>query len=188
LSAAVELIGRDPGRLSSREVARHADVSPGVVHHYFGDHDALIDACIETMYEEVDHLGATLRSELAAGHRRPAEVLERAVREGYRLGRRHHALVRVLLARVAVTGALDAHRRDATEGPSLAVAASLLAKALSLPEVEIRMRLKTMSLSIARWAVSSDEELERLIDTPPDRARAIVEEHLVGVAKQLFPL
>ena len=79
LDAALRLfadVGR--GQTSVRDIARAADVSLGMVNHYFGSKDELYEACVENMLEEISSLGDRLAIELAGAPMTAANTLERA--------------------------------------------------------------------------------------------------------------
>jgi AcrR family transcriptional regulator len=61
IEAATELFGRrNPGSVSVREIAKLAGVNHGLVHHYFGSKQALVQAVL-------DDLSSKARSSLAIG-------------------------------------------------------------------------------------------------------------------------
>jgi AcrR family transcriptional regulator len=61
IEAATQLFGlRNPGSVSVREIAKLAGVNHGLVHHYFGSKQALVQAVL-------DDLGSKARASLAIG-------------------------------------------------------------------------------------------------------------------------
>src|SRR5687767_13910782 len=80
LQSAVRLFAESgPSGASIRSIARGADVSLAMVHHYFGSKDELLNACIDSMYVRLGSLRTELEAALAAGGDL-GEIVERAVR------------------------------------------------------------------------------------------------------------
>src|SRR5262245_34524373 len=106
-SAVQRFSKRGVAGVSIREIARGADVSLAMVHHYFGTKVQLYVACIDSMY---DRLGR-LRSELEGALREGGDwnvLAERAVRVGFRFARSEQVAVRLLLRAIAESGELEA--------------------------------------------------------------------------------
>lgn len=175
------------GKTSIRDIARAADVSLAMVHHYFGSKDALYVACIDSMYAELFSLRTHLEGALRAGGS-VDELLERAVRTGFRFARAHRTAVRLLLRDVVDTGELDARRRESMQQPFLAQASGLLSAALGRPAGELRLTLQSVVALTARYAISSEAELEMVtgLSAADDTATQAVEDHLVGIARALL--
>jgi AcrR family transcriptional regulator len=184
-SACAVLASDGPQAMSLRAVARRAQVSPAVVHHYFGDRSGLADACMDSAYAGLHELALRLRVELDGGERLET-VIERSLRTGFRYAREHRPVVQLLLATVIDSGQLDAARRDETQRPFLNAAAAHLATRVALDEVELRLRLKTVVMAAARYAVMNDEELRGIVGGQERDLAARVEHHLVAVALRLL--
>jgi AcrR family transcriptional regulator len=114
---------------SVREIARGADVSLAMVHHYFGSKDDLYAACVAAMDAELDELQRSLAAELAQGGAVP-QLLERAMRLGFRYGRAHQIETRLLMRHVATEGELPEGRREGRQAPFLAESSTLIGAAL----------------------------------------------------------
>jgi hypothetical protein len=135
------------------------------------------------MYRELSELRAELERELLAGGARVA-IVERAVRAGFRFARAHQTQMRLLLRAVMSAGELDPKRRKQEQLPFLARASELLGAALGRPAAELRLPVQSIVALVARYAVSSERELEGIVsgDTPGGDPAAAVESHLVAVA------
>ncbi len=171
---------------SARTVARSAGVSISVVYHYFGDREALINACIDTAYDDLRKSADELRDKLhdPAGLE---DVWAKTATEGFRFAREHRELVRALNLLVFSKGRLDVGRRRTTEIPFLASAADLLAMTSGLERVEARLRLRSMIALVARYAISDLSELRELTGAADDAATlAAIESHLAATARALL--
>jgi AcrR family transcriptional regulator len=185
LESAVRLFAESgPTGASIRSIAKGADVSLAMVHHYFGSKDDLLSACIDSMYLRLGALREELEHELSKGSDL-SEIVDRAIRTCYRFAKGEQLAVRLLLRTVAENGELDAERRDAVQGPFLARVSELLGRTLGRPANELRLPLQSVVMLTARYSVSSERELELFSGKSGD-ADAAVESHLVEVASALL--
>jgi AcrR family transcriptional regulator len=186
LDRAVALFAeRGSDGVSTRELSAAAGVSLAMVNHYFGSKDALYVACVDSMYAELSLLRDELNGALALGgsiH----ELIERAMRAGFRFVRAHQTAVRLGLRAVVAAGELDEARRTAVQLPFLAQVSELLGAALGRPAQELRLPLQSLVSLAARYGVSSDRELASFTGLPARRALGAVEDHLVATAKRLL--
>jgi AcrR family transcriptional regulator len=169
---------------SIRAIARGADVSLAMVHHYFGSKDDLYRACVDSMYESLAGLRTELERELRLGGS-THEVVERAVVAGFRFARKHQTAMRLLLRAVMESGELDPERRQREQLPFLASASRALGAALGRPAHELRLPLQSIVALTARYAVSTERELAA-ISGQSSSAIESVERHLVDVALALL--
>jgi AcrR family transcriptional regulator len=184
LESAVRLFAESgPSGASIRSIARGADVSLAMVHHYFGSKDDLLNACIDSMYGRLGALRGELEAALAAGGDL-SEIVERAVRFSFRFAKSEQLAVRLLLRTVAEHGELDQARRDEVQGPFLTQVSSLLGQVTGRPASELRLPLQSVVMLTARYAVSSQRELELLSGV--SAADSAVEDHLVEVASSVL--
>jgi len=175
----LELVG--PIDLSTRAVARRAGLAVATVHSHFVDRQGLLDALIDRVYAELATGAISLRDEVRGSDTK--EMVERAVRAGFRFGRANQSQMRTLLLQVAATGGLDRRRQRSTQLPFLASVAAVLSLELGLPPQMVRIRLQSFQFTIARWCISSDDELRSLIGLE-DVAQCVelVEDYLVELA------
>ena len=176
-----------PSSFSNREVARRADVSIAMVSHHFGSKQGLIDACIQTMYPGLDEIAVDLQSQIAGGTPL-ATVLDDAVIRCYRHARRFRAFIRILNVGVIDSGALDGRLRPTFEFPGVSQLATVLATMLGIPELEAKLRLKTIMFVVTRYAAGNDQALSDLVSLSTDEATAAVEGHLQAVVRALIPI
>jgi AcrR family transcriptional regulator len=191
LQAALESFSnKGVGETSIREVARLAEVSLAMVHHYFGSKDELYQACIESMYGELAGLREQLLSEMTGvgDHR---TLIERAVRVGFRFARDHQIAVRLLLRTIVDSGKFDAERRDKYLLPFLGTTSVALAAITNKDPEQLRLSIQSLVFLVVRYAISDGEELSLLANTQTSDERkpqtiAMVEDHLVFCAQQLL--
>ena len=174
-----------PGRTSVRQIAAEAGVSLAMIHHYFGSKGALYAACVDAMYEDLAELQVELMAALAPGGS-PAEIIERAVRTGFRFARGHRIANRLLWRQVVEAGTLDADRRDRYQAPFLEGLSAALAAASGRTAADWRLPVQSLTFLVSRYALSEDSELA-FFSGRGDPAAA-VEDHLVACARQLLAL
>jgi AcrR family transcriptional regulator len=185
-SALARFSGQGVDGTSIREIARGAGVSLAMVHHYFGSKDDLYTACIDSMYAELATLGAALESAFAAGNR-PAELVDTAVRTGFRFARERHVETRLLLRAVVAAGELDEGRRNEVQIPFLERVPFLIGSLLGRRPGELRLTVQSIVMLTARYAISSPRELCLFAGaSSPDEAALAVEDHLVHAAQTLL--
>ena len=187
-AAGVLFADRGIGSVSVRQIAAEAGVSLAMIHHYFGSKDALYRACVDAMYIELGGLQAELMAALVPGGSL-AEVIERAVRVGFRFARAHRIANRLLWRQVIEAGTLDAERRARYQEPFLKNLSLALAAASGRPAADWRLPVQSLTFLISRYALSEDSELAFFTEgvDPQDQLSA-VEEHLVACANQLLTL
>jgi len=179
---------RGAGRASVRHIAAEAGVSLAMIHHYFGSKDALYQACVDAMYVELDALQAELMAALVPGGSL-AEIIERAVRVGFRFARAHRIANRLLWRQVVEAGTLDAERRARYQEPFLKNLSLALAAASGRPAADWRLPVQSLTFLISRYALSEDSELAFFTGVVDPRGQlSAVEDHLVACATQLLIL
>ncbi|MCA9536858.1 MAG: TetR/AcrR family transcriptional regulator [Myxococcales bacterium] len=189
LDAALRLFA-DAGRgqTSVRDIARAADVSLGMVNHYFGSKDELYETCVASMFAEL----AELRGHLAPLFLRtqnPRAAMEAAVRSGYQFARDHRDAVRFALRGVLESGELDPRRREELLVPYLDSASTLLAGYGGLEAAQLRLPLQSLVFLVGRYAISGEAELAASTGARDvAAAHAAVADHLVAFAlRTLLP-
>jgi AcrR family transcriptional regulator len=171
--------------LSTRAVARRAGVGVATVHSHFVDRQGLLDALIDQSYARLATAALSLRDDMRGAE--PADIVEQAVRTGFRFGREHQTQMRALQVQVAANGGLDPRRQRGTQLPFLASIAAVLAPQLGLPLETVRLRMQSFQFVIGRWCLSSDDELRKLVGHDDiDVCVRRVEDHLVELAQSLL--
>ena len=178
------------GQVSIRQIAKEAEVSLGMVNHYFGSKDELYEACIEAMYAELLLLRETLVAEALAGGS-VSELIDRAVRAGFRFARAHQPAVRLVMRAVVDKGMLDEARQDSFQRPFLDQASQALGTLLDKDPRPLRLVIQSLNFIVVRYALGRIEELALIAGVPasrPKEALARVETHLVEAAHALLGL
>ncbi len=185
LESATLLFSETGPQASVRQVAKGADVSVGMVHHYFGSKDELYQACVDAMYVEL----GTLRAEIAEQLGKTAgeglrEVVAGAIRVGFRFARARQRAMRLMMRQVVATGALDTGRVDEFLLPFLDQASKILAPLLGAEPSALRLPLQSHVFLNGRYAIADDHELMLVTGAKStEAALVLVEDHLV---EQLF--
>ena len=182
LQAACDLISESTEALSIRAVARKADVSVGTLQYHFVDKRALMDACVDTVYETFGELLPTLIADLGTATN-ANELIAKAVKFGFTYCRENRAFIRVLEASIVENGGLDLARHSAIQAPFIDNVSRLLAGASPLAPQEIRLRINSMSMLVGRYAVFEESALAALF-TPEDGKTLLstVQDHLTSSA------
>ena len=184
LQSATVLFSEQGSKSSVRDIAKGAGVSLAMVHHYFGSKEHLYEACVDAMYEELAGLRSTLL-EAAVNANGVQNILEDAIRAGFRFARDHQAAMRLMMRRVVAVGSIDEERVDTFLVPFLEQASALVAAASQRPKELLRLPLQSLIFLNGRYAIADDGELMLVTGMKtPDAALAAVEAHLVEVAHQ----
>lgn len=176
------------GQVSIRHIAKEAGVSLAMVHHYFGSKAELYEACIEAMYVELSALREALVEQAMAGGS-ASELIDRAVRTGFRFARAHQSAVRLVMRQVVDQGMLEETRQSSVQRPFLAQASGALGAMLGREPEPLRLVIQSLNFIVVRYALSRIEELTLFTNVATRRhavALARVEEHLVDCAHALL--
>lgn len=181
-----------PSAVSIRDIARSAEVSLAMVHHYFGSKDELYAATVDAMYDELSGLRDELAGVVAQTHDL-AGVLRLGAVRGLRYGRQHADALRTVMRAVVDTGEIPAGRPRAMLEPFLSAVEALIGPLHpALPRAELRLRAQTVCFVIARYALASLEDLAAITGHPAPttaaRAAAVlseVEAHVAHLAVTL---
>lgn len=171
--------------VSIRQIASASGVSLAMVHHYFGSKDDLHEACIDTMYDELETLRAQLTEKLVDSTGLD-QLVERAVRTAFRFARSHQVAGRLLLRQVVASGQLDNRRRERFQEPFLNATTRGLSELVGVPAASLRMPLQSVVFLTARYGISSDAELELFTGRKGAKAVAAAEDHLAQTALSLI--
>jgi AcrR family transcriptional regulator len=187
LAAASRLVSeRGIEGTSIRDVAAAAGVSLATVLHYYGSKDGLYEACIDAMYAELD----TLRAALFAAVQPQAsleELLSGTVRAAFEFARAHRPAHRILLRTVLEHGGMRADRRDRYLRPFLDDVTALLAPALSLDPLRVRMTAQSLVHLIVRYTLHPAAELKIITGaSTEEEARKRIEAHLIDIMQAML--
>lgn len=186
LESATRLFSERGAAGSIRDIAKSAGVSLAMVHHYFGSKDALYGACVDAMYAELAELREHLTAALSTATS-PAQLIERAVREGFRFACAHRQAMRLMMRGVVTRGAIDAARVDEFLVPFLDQTSAFVASIGGREARSLRLPLQSLVFLIGRYAIAETSELVLITgEADADAALAAVEDHLVANAFALL--
>jgi AcrR family transcriptional regulator len=178
------------GSTSVRDVAGAANVSLGMVNHYFGSKDGLYDACIEAMFTELGEMKSVLTKELATDIHLD-ELFSRAVRTCFQFACAHRTAVRLLVRAAVSTGELYPRGRTLLL-ETMTLVSMAIGERIERRAEDLRLPLQSLVFLIARYAAQAESELFLVVGatgkSAKDKAHALakVEAHLVHVALELF--
>lgn len=168
------------GEATIRDVAKGAGVSLAMVHHYFMSKEQLYDACIQVMLDELRQLSIRLTEDLSG--KSPRQVIERAIRVGFRFACDHRTAVRLLQRSLIDQGRVDAKVFQGSVLPFLDLLSGLLAGQMQRPAQELRLPLQSAIFLVSRYAISANDEVVSLVATGATNEEGAyqgVEDHLV---------
>ncbi len=183
LAAARDLLESEgPDGVALRAVARAVALPIGNVQHYFPTKEALVNEVIGRSFADLVDLG----EELAVAAAGPFD-LDGFVRRLYERARSRKTAIRLNLLDTIGRGSMHAERR-AELGNVLQVA-NLFSPAFGGADLA-RMAVRTTMYTVARYAITDDDELRAIIDAKPDVEMVAVHErvlaHLIAVVRGLM--
>ncbi|MCC7110125.1 MAG: TetR/AcrR family transcriptional regulator [Deltaproteobacteria bacterium] len=187
LDAAVALVAEHGiDGTSIRDIAAGAKVSLATVLHYYGSKDGLYDACIDSMYTELDQMRGAIFTAFRPGAS-VAELLDEAVAAAVSFVRQHRQANRILLRTILDEGGLRPERRDRYLGAFLDEVSAALAPLLDLPVAQVKVRVQSLVHLMVRYSLHNGAELKMITGARTEsEARAEVDRHLAQVARALF--
>ena len=188
LEAAMRMFGEEgTGNVSIRRIAASAGVSLATVHHYFGSKEQLYDACVRSMYVELEDLrgDVTRAFEHASG---VDAIVEEMVRAAFRFAWDHRGALRLLMRTIIDAGHMDPVHRANVHLPFLDQASKVLARAFEpRRRNEMRLIVQSMMHLVVRYALTDASELALLAGTQDEqKALDAIEDHLVRVTMSLL--
>jgi AcrR family transcriptional regulator len=185
LTSAIQLFSeRGLDGTTVRDIAKGADVTLATVHHHFGSKDALFDACVSSVYDELGAMAIELRSVIAESESMRA-VVTRAISVTFRFALKHKVVIRLLLRVSVAAGRVPERGREMLAGEFVPMLAMVAGKT----EIEIRLCLQTLVFLVSRYAVEDPDALAGTLGLPRGsrrEARDLVEEHLIALALGLL--
>jgi len=188
LAAACTLFaGRGLADVTTREIAKSAEVSLATMHHYFGGKAELYEACIHAAYADLgtlaDELEAAMTT-LAAGSTLHS-LLDMSIRRAYEFARRHRLQVRLLMRIILDKGEADPDLRERYQLPLLERGVSLLATATGKAESDVRITFLALHHLIVHFSLTSAREIAIVTGNPeasPEACVSLVEDYIVSMA------
>jgi AcrR family transcriptional regulator len=175
---------------SVRQIARGADVSLGMIRHYFGSKEGLYRACIASAYRIYGELGNQIRGGISAGGK-PQDVMSEATRAGFRFAIDNRAACKLVLWNLMERDTWRHEPGHREMVPFIRAAAQGLAPVLGRSVADTALMVRSLIFLVARYATADMDEVASLLDEN-DAAKAgegtlaAIEHHLVETARCLF--
>ena len=157
---------------SVRDIAKIADVNPAMVSHYFGNKAGLYQACIDSLYGQLDTGQATFLRAMAQGEGL-GPLIGQTVRAAYALARENKGLIRLIMRDVLDRGEVDPERRQGVLGPFLSEGSRILAQQTQRPSVELRIALQSIVFLTVRYTLCTEDELRSITGLDTDMETAV---------------
>jgi AcrR family transcriptional regulator len=175
---------------SVRQIARGADVSLGMIRHYFGSKEGLYRACIATAYGIYSELGQQIKTGVSSGGA-PDEIISQATRAGFRFALENRAACKLVLWDLMERETWRHEHSDREMLPFILEAARILADVLDCGVAETALRIRSLIFLVARYATADHDEIAALLTgdaeaTATEDTAAAIEEHLAGLGARLF--
>ncbi len=181
LDAARQILTEVPASaFSSREVARKAGVSVGVVHYHFQSRQGLMRAAYDAeYYQGLLRLVDDVRAELGAGEDFEELLIENTLRV-FRFCRSRGQLYRNFLSSIVERGDLGHVRELEGQDRMLRLVAPFVAQHAKISMPEARLRLSCLTMLVARLAASSESELRLILEVSDDTDVVAIAEKTLG--------
>lgn len=172
---------------TTRQIAKHSQVSLATVHHYFGSKADLYEACINNTYAEL----GTLTDELEEAAKTFSHgsgmraLLDMTIRRSYEFARRHRPSVQLLMRTILDKGEADPVLRQRYQMPLLERGVKLLATTTSQPIAKVRITFLALHHLIVHFALTTTREIAIVTGNPgarPDECIQLIEDYLVSMA------
>jgi len=171
------------GSTTMRQIAREAEVSQSVIHHYFGSKSHLYESCINAMYESLTRLEQELFLSLDPTVQ-PHRMLEVAIIRAMDFARNQRPNV-LLMTRSVLDQGEQAHPlRIIHLERLLERGVALLDTVSELSQAELRFALYSFTFIGIRLALVTDTELKRVlnVDLSGEALYQAADLHLVSLA------
>ncbi|MEM1030228.1 MAG: TetR family transcriptional regulator [Myxococcota bacterium] len=176
---------------SVRQIASAANVSLGMIRHYFGSKEGLHRACLESALTAYPTLTEYIETSLASGQS-PADVIVAATRIGFR-----YAVERKGATRLTMWTQMEDGGWRAASGDNMLTflrdASALLARATGQPQARVALGLRSLVALVTRYAVLDHDEIAYIVGGGVDPAAKAdagtidaLEQHLTDLAPRLI--
>ncbi len=175
---------------SVRQIARGADVSLGMIRHYFGSKEGLYRACMATAYGVYAELGQQIKIGVSSGGS-PERVVGDATRAGFLFAMENRAACKLVLWDLMEQDTWRHEHGDREMLPFILEAARVLADALGREVGETALQIRSLIFLVARYATADQDEIAALLAGDKDAkanetTSAAIAQHLAGLGARLF--
>lgn len=173
---------------SVRQIAAGADVSLGMIRHYFGSKDGLYQACLASAWSIYERVGAAIDEGLGAGGD-PTEVLASTVRQAYRFALEQREALRLVMWTQLERSEAATPTNRTVMVPFIQRTAEVLAERTGQAPAHLALTLRTLVMTVTRYGITDVEELAALVGvdaSDTERVFQAVEDHLVALTHRLL--
>lgn len=175
---------------SVRQIARGAEVSLGMIRHYFGSKEGLYRACMATAYGIYAELGEQIKMGVSTGGS-PKDVIAQGTRSGFRFALENRAACKLVLWDLMEQETWRHEPGDQEMLPFILEVARVVAEPLKRDVGETALAIRSLIFLVARYATADHGEIATLLangkDASADEQTLVtIESHLAGVASRIF--
>jgi AcrR family transcriptional regulator len=174
------------GETSIREIARAAEVSLAMVHHYFDSKDGLLKACIASVYSDLAALPNEVQRVMESATS-AEDLLRKVTITEFRFVHARRGLIRLLL-RVAIQRGMVGRDATAALNALMNMVSDRLAAMTGRSPAEYRIQLRSVMLLIDQYAVNSGGVMDSDVVQTERPPIEVLEENLVKTVLQMFGL
>lgn len=175
---------------SVRQIARGAEVSLGMIRHYFGSKEGLYRACMATAYGIYAELGQQIKIGVSSGGA-PDAIVGEATRAGFRFALENRSACKLVLWDLMERETWRHEHGDQEMLPFITEAARVLANVMNRDVGATALSIRSLIFLVARYATADHDEIAALLTgsreaNATDETTAAIEDHLAQLGARMF--